>query len=254
MPIVSVHGIDASGKASQVAATAAALREVSWAAGFRIDVWDFPRYQSTMGEIIGRVLRGETLVVPDSALDDWPSAERLERSDVEALKKSWSLDKAHLIQAAMVVNRLEFLHMLQLGAKPDHLLILDRYILDAIVYGQVDGLDREWLLAIHACLPPSALNIVLDITVEESMRRRPERRDYYEKNTDKLAKVRQLYRDEVARQDNVPLPLLRVHGSVAPESQHVTLDGMQPQAAITADILQLIYGLVEKLPPIMPFG
>jgi thymidylate kinase len=110
---------------------------------------------------------------------------------------SWSIDKALIIQCVMLVDRIEYLPLLQrYDRDPDRLLILDRYYLSGLVYGRADGLDRLWLSRIHASLPMPDVFFLLDIPVSESVRRRPDRRDYYEKNTKKLEQVRQLYLEQ----------------------------------------------------------
>lgn len=72
-------------------------------------------------------------------------------------------------------------------------LVLDRYWMSGVAYGESDGLDRAWLIDIHQFLPQPDHWILLDVPVEESVKRRPERRDHYEKNSTKLARVRENY-------------------------------------------------------------
>lgn len=242
MPIVSLHSIDAGGKATQTKALIAALHAKGWSA----EAFDFPHYESTVGQVIGRVLRGETLVVPAHEVMDWvcdvtsemdakQPGESYSYSTNDRLAKSWSLDKAHIIQSLMVINRLEYIDLLARCSNRHsyHLGVFDRYILDAIAYGQIDGLDRDWLVHVHRALPQPSIAIVIDITVEESMRRRPERRDYYEKDGAKLEKVRAKYLEEAE------LGKRLVHPDLSVESRHV-VNGMQPVEAVTADIMQLI--------------
>lgn len=128
------------------------------------------------------------------------------------IKSAWSHDKALVIQSVMLVDRFEHVAKLTPYVDRDALLILDRYYLSGLVYGQADGLDRDWLQTIHALLPRPDAFFLLDISVEESVRRRPERRDYYEKNLPKLRKVRELYKSELAQAGGYV-----VNGERAPE-------------------------------------
>ena len=156
----------------------------------QIETFDFPHYESVAGGLVGRILNSKTVVV---------QREKTERGWLNLSSGNRSPDHALLLQCAMIVNRLEYLDVIE-GFEDDGdcLLILDRYYLSGIVYGQADGLDREWLYKVHASLPEPDLFFVLDIPVEESVRRRPERRDYYEKNLEKLERVRALYLDEAS--------------------------------------------------------
>ncbi len=197
--IVALEGIDASGKQTQVKL----LKERLTGRFDRIDTFDFPHYQSIAGGLVGRILRGETVVATNDQLvpalrhDHLPGLD-LPRLHLEKLMASWSHDKALVIQCVMLVDRLEHVELLRSFSDDRKLLILDRYYLSGLVYGQVDGLDRDWLKAIHATLPRPDAFFLLDIPVEESVRRRPERRDYYEKNLDKLEKIRELYKSEIS--------------------------------------------------------
>lgn len=228
--IIAISGIDASGKHTQATAVAEALR----AAGVEdVATHDFPHYQGTSGGVIGRVLRGETLIVPAEELahaatqsfnrtthSDWVGGQLL----VAELAKSWSSDKAHLIQSMMLADRYEHIHLLEKYEDDlEGVLVLDRYVLDGIVYGQVDGIALEWLETTQKSLPAPAWSFLLDITVEESIRRRPTRRDYYEKNAEKLMRVRDQYLVEFDRRP-----------------RHVVLDGTLPPVELTRHIVHYV--------------
>lgn len=215
--IIALEGIDASGKATQKKRLAEALAKQF----DKIEVYDFPHYESTSGEVIGRVLRGETLIVPASRCvyeDGGPVP-------VDVMKAEWCRDKAIIIQGMLVVDRLEVLPLLDKYAVDKHkLLILDRYNDSGKAYGLADGLDATWLDTIMVSLPVASLTVLLDISVEESMRRRPTRRDYYEKNLEKLKSVRSHYRDLVIKN----------------YQNHVIIDGEQSEEEVTKAILEEI--------------
>jgi thymidylate kinase len=56
-----------------------------------------------------------------------------------------------------------------------------------------DGLEQELLLNIHERLPVAAVNIFIDVPIEEATRRRPEAQDRYERDKEKLKRVRERY-------------------------------------------------------------
>lgn len=188
--IVAIEGIDASGKQTQ----SKALVERLVANGVSAVRHDFPHYQGRIGSVIGRVLRGETMIVTHddllAARDETPP----DVLDLDRLAGAWSRDKAFLIQAAMLADRHEHIELL-LDYQHDRrrVLVLDRYVTSAYVYGSVDGLPDTWLRTVHLTLPKPSLQFFLDISVEESCRRRPDRRDYYEHNLEKLQRVRKAY-------------------------------------------------------------
>lgn len=229
--IVALEGIDASGKQTQVALIKKLVAQRELFSG-KVETFDFPRYESIAGALVGRVLRGETIIADERTVEESIESAK----PMTALGKSWSNDKALLIQCAMLVNRFEHYALLQgyaegLYANPEDLLILDRYSLSGIVYGQVDGLDRGWLFHVHEALPDPDLTIILDITVEESVRRRPDRADYYEKNLPKLRRVRELYLEE-AGTDPVGVKVL---------------DGTMEPNALTEEIVRYIRIAKENL-------
>lgn len=215
--IIAIEGIDASGKKTQAARLGAALKDPAYALA-SVEVFDFPHYQTIAGGIIGRILRGE-LVVAQGANDD-------------------SLDKAYVLQAMYLADRCEHSELLNAYASLDptaaghSMLVLDRYVMSGLVYGQVDGLDRNWLKDTHAVLPPAGLTFLLDISVEESVRRRPERADYYERNLPKLEKIRQKYLLEFS-----------AHAWDTEDPGHYfVLDGTASEDEITAQILERVAG------------
>lgn len=213
--IVGIEGIDASGKQTMVKL----LKERLAPHFAKVETFDFPHYQGVAGGLVGRILRGETVVATNDQLvpalrhDHLPGLD-LPRRHLEKLMASWSLDKALVIQSVMLVDRLQYAEMIQEYTDDDSvLLILDRYYLSGLVYGQADGLDLSWLERIHSTLPRADVFFVLDIPVEESVRRRPDRMDYYEKNLPKLRKVRDLYLDIAEHMDEVVI----LDGLLAPE-------------------------------------
>lgn len=100
---------------------------------------------------------------------------------------------AYSLQALQTVNRLEERVRLWNALNSGH-LVLDRYTASGLAYGMADGLPFEWLMAITpGDIPVPDYQIYIDIDVEDSFIRRPERADAYEANRDRLEHVRRMY-------------------------------------------------------------
>jgi dTMP kinase len=81
-----------------------------------------------------------------------------------------------------------------LHALTERPVVLDRYWLSSLVYGEAEGLDTEWIVEISSALLKPDLTIVLDIPVCAVGQRRPQARDKNETDLNKLQRVRDLYR------------------------------------------------------------
>jgi dTMP kinase len=192
--IVTLEGIDASGKATQSKRLVQRLKEN----GVEAQRFDFPRYGSLSGQALLGILKREWFAARRptekvSAEDStWPGDVTVEL--VKAPVETESMT-ALTIQALMTVNRYEHIEILQKYQSPteEGVLVLDRYYGSGIAYGEADGLDGAFLRTIHAALPPSDLWLFIDIMPEESVRRRPARRDEYETRSGFMHKVRDRY-------------------------------------------------------------
>lgn len=172
--IVTLEGIDASGKATQTKR----LVEQIQAEGMKAERFDFPRYQTKVGDEILSLLTQQ-----------WTVGAQTEDSFTEAKDV-----RALVLQALMTINRYEhFDYLKRWSEDSEGILVLDRYFASGIVYGACDGLDREFLLQIHSALPQPDAWVFVDITPEESVRRRPQRRDEYETREGFMHKVRAGY-------------------------------------------------------------
>lgn len=173
--IIAIEGGDANGKQTQSKILAERLNAERIA---------FPDYTTTAGEAILGLLK-----------EEWQCCEDTDTANEEFYKwrRSEPLN-ALVLQSLMTTNRLELLPTINKHVKDGKHIVFDRYYASGIVYGTLDGLEREWIERIQAPLPAPDLWILLDIPVEESIRRRPERRDRYEKMPGFQEKVREEYR------------------------------------------------------------
>lgn len=172
---LALEGIDAAGKNTQ---SNQLLKHFSEIVGEEhVTKFDLPKYDTVTGQMIRDHLEGKWKI--DA------------KSDLSGL---YNTDPStYLFQCCQLVNRMESLPDKLWNQGKYDVFIADRYNASAYAYGTVFGLDLDWLLKTHRNLPQPDLNIFLDITVEESFARRPERRDEYEKNTKLLNDVRAKY-------------------------------------------------------------
>lgn len=173
--IVCLEGIDACGKATQTRLLSARLcaKPIS-----------FPDYNSISGQLIGKHLQREWSARfhnDDSVLPD--ANERNERLD------------AAVFQSLMLTNRMELAPRIHHARIYGLNLVLDRYWPSGVVYGGADSLDDEWLLQIHQYLPQAHDYILIEIDPNESVKRRPERRDRYEAEPGLMNRTARRYRE-----------------------------------------------------------
>jgi dTMP kinase len=163
-PLVVIEGMDAAGKATQTHTLTAKMQNAAMLA--------FPQYKTLCGTAIEEHLQ-----------DVWTALGGTGDKLRDAL----------VFQCLMTVNRLEAAPaiMQRLAKGP---LVLDRYWPSGVVYGGAHGLPQEWLIRIHSTLPKPDLCMYLEIPVEESVRRRPDRRDRYERQAGLMEDVAQRYR------------------------------------------------------------
>ena len=185
--IVVVEGCDAAGKHTQTEMLAQKLGGT---------VFSFPNYESVTGKAIREHLQRKWACAEFSGAtfeDPHKSEAHLVKEQDEALVRTHLRDSM-VFQSLQTVNRIELLPAIR-EARGKGAVIFDRYWASAVIYGGLDGLDTEWLLTTQAApMPKPDIWILLDIPVEESFKRRPERRDRYETDRPYLERIRAAYR------------------------------------------------------------
>ena len=238
--IIVLEGIDASGKATQAKKLTSALGA---------HTFDFPRYQSRTGQAILGLLTGKWGIktsaieqvfqidvgdIPPEKVSEWIEAVRRgldhysvtshlippDKVEVRVTETERAAHEAEtralVLQSLMTTNRLEVFPMLcEHWRDPAKHLVLDRYFTSGLVYGQADGLPLDYLFDIHKSLPPADLWVFIDIPPEESRKRRPERRDEYERRAGFMEKVALGY-----------MELFRVAIPGKPAGKWVVVDGL----------------------------
>jgi thymidylate kinase len=219
--IISLHSIDAGGKGTQ----AELLRRHLIKRGLKVEVMHFPVYDSVTGRVIQQMLRGEWFVTRHDGRGAWEvGAEREgttsgQRNEITAVT----------LQSLMTINRFEHLDKLEAAEHfTDDILVCDRYTADGIAYGVADGLEASFLEKINASLPTPRCAILIDITVDESWKRRPKREDQYEADRGRLERVSKNFLD-----------YFRGHGA-----RHI-VDGVRSPEAVAAHIAKIVDEVVD---------
>lgn len=168
--LIAFEGIDAAGKGTQSKRLAEAFRVRRPAGRF-----SFPNYDTESGKAILAMLKGEWYCHDMLSIDHYSMWDSLVR------------------QALFLLNKAEAAPTIEALIADGKHVICDRYWPSAVTYGKADGLDLGMLIEIHKFLPRADVMLLLDVPIEESVRRKPVREDKYEKNLEKLKQVRQNY-------------------------------------------------------------
>jgi dTMP kinase len=190
--LIAFEGLDQSGKQTQ----AELLRDRLKQDGHKSRLVSFPDYATSIGEEIARALQGEREYGPD------------------------------VMQLLYVANRYERKEDLQRWLAGGLILVCDRYVASSVAYGEAQGLDPAWLVAMQTFLPPAAVTILLDIAPETAAQRKAVDRDRYERDLALLARVRDSYKRQ------------------ADSGGWVVLDGERPKDQIAEDVISAVRSIV----------
>lgn len=233
--IIAIEGTDASGKKTQSERLAAAL--TSPETGQAV-IMSFPRYEGPFGDIILRSLHKESVMYrrPKEVDEDVTPAYAYDaKDDAVAMRGLFALDQ---YEGAAEIRRLH---------KQEITVILDRYWPSNVCYGAEDGFDPDVLQNVSSSLPQADIYFFIDVSVEEGARRRPKARDRYEKDKDKLKRIRQRYLDMwwLESQGNVTL---NADGTVFfRKPLWVIINGEQEQEQVTDQMLSWV-SLLQHTP------
>ena len=182
---VAIEGLDSSGKATQAERLTLRLNRVT---ARPCKLLSFPRYDTTVGRVIKRHLRGTVSLREEHSIDS--SDHTIDGFTVHRLVP----EDALMFQCLMLADKAEVARQITATLSNGAHVVCDRWIASALCYGQADGLDGVWLTRIHDMLPEANLNIFIDVPPEEALRRRLEARDRYERDREKQARVRENYK------------------------------------------------------------
>ena len=162
--LVVFEGLDQSGKQTQ----AEQLRDRLEAQGRNVQLLSFPDYDTVIGGEIERALHGERAYTAD------------------------------VMQLLYVANRYEWKQRIVDGIAAGTIIVCDRYVASSVAYGEAQGLDPDWLVAIQQYLPQPDVTVLLDIPPAVSARRKRSGRDKYEQDLPLLGRVRDSYLRQAA--------------------------------------------------------
>lgn len=165
--LVVIEGIDQAGKMT----LARSIQERLRGAGLSSEVRHYPDYETPIGQLIRSLLYGQT------------------ESDARA--------RCMLFAA----NRWEKDAELRRMRQANTLVLVDRYTWSNVVYGASQGIDETWLCGLESGLLDPDLTLLVDITPEESLRRKPGDRDRFERDSRLLEEARRFYLKTAQRRD-----------------------------------------------------
>lgn len=171
MKIIAIEGLDKSGKHTQSKMIVNYLRQQ----GYKVEQSEFHRYDTPTGQLIQKWLYKEYDV-------DQYTIELIMTADKQAQQKWFE----------------------ELERQGVDFLILDRYIGSQKVYSKANGVDTFWTFALQQHLRKPDLEIYIDITPEESMKRKGKwgENDRYESDLILLSNVREFYLERVNTRSN----------------------------------------------------
>lgn len=200
--IISFEAIDKAGKHTQ----ALMLYERLVKEGYRVFKDEYPDYSTETGELIRQYLAGE----------------------IDMSKTMFEcVQNANKHEKQLFYDELEH--------EGYDVIIMDRYLLSQLVYAQANGVDINWCLNLIYGMKKSSLDIVIDITPEESMKRKGKHNngvnDRYESDIELLTKVRHNYL-------TIPPEYTSKKG------KKVIIDGMRTKEEIHEDVYQVVKRLL----------
>ena len=183
---ICIEGTDGAGKATQARLLAERLQPSV--------LFSFHRYDTPLGALIKRHLMGEVLLTEPAPSNTTIVSTNGMVSTLIANGQKAPEDSL-MFQCLATIDKYDAANDIRAAQAEGKHIICDRYTQSALAYGMADGLDKEWLKRIQSSLPVPDLNLFIDVTEEEALRRRPQLRDRYERDREKQRVVRRMYQD-----------------------------------------------------------
>lgn len=158
--IIVVEGFDQAGKMTQSKLLAKFLETRNT----KSKIFSFPDYRTPIGREIRMYLGGTRSFPPQ------------------------------VIHCLLAANRWEKASEIKDALEKNEVLIMNRYYQSNLVYGIVNGLEKDWLQNLDRGLPKEDLVILLDVNPKDSFSRKKENRDKFEGNIEFAQKIMQTYR------------------------------------------------------------
>ena len=165
--IIAIEGGDQAGKKTQSQLLVNKLNSTK----LKTKLFSFPDYTTPIGKEISSYLEGKVKLDPK------------------------------IIHCLLAANRYEKLAEINDAIEKNSVLVMNRYYQSNWVYGLVNGLKLDWLEKLDSDLPKADLVILLDVSQQESFKRKKTNRDKFEKNKAFYKKIAETYR-KLARRKN----------------------------------------------------
>jgi dTMP kinase len=170
-PLIVIEGIDRIGKNTQAELLVARLRD----RGIAADLFSTPEYAEDVNGLIERFLKQEASV---------------ESSDYARVAN----DNAVVLECLQICNRYQVADRIRKSVMAGRLAVCVRWWQSALIYGQHDRLDVEWIRRTCSALPGADLNILIEVDPNlNSSRYKPS--DHYEGKIESQARMAMFYRD-----------------------------------------------------------
>lgn len=162
MKIIVIEGLDKSGKHTQ----SKLLKKFLESLGYTVIQSEFHRYDTPTGKLI----------------QQW-------------LYKEWDVDDLTIELIMSADKQAKQRWFTQLEERGVDFLILDRYSASQICYSRTKGIDEEWVFQLQKNFRKPDMEIFIDISPQESMRRKGKHgdNDRYESDLELLRGVRKEY-------------------------------------------------------------
>jgi len=143
--LITITGPDRVGKNTQAYLLSKAMHA---------KLFSFPDYSTMTGQLV-RAMLTESTVTFNRKL--WKEGMVVENYDTTS---TLTKDSSYEFQCLQLLSRIESQNKIR-TALNNYPVVCDRYDVDAIIYGKIDGCDYDWLLNMHKCIQQSDLAIIL---------------------------------------------------------------------------------------------
>ena len=192
--IIAIEGGDQAGKKTQSQLLVNKLNSTK----LKTKLFSFPDYTTPIGKEISSYLEGKVKLDPK------------------------------IIHCLLAANRYEKLAEINDAIEKNSVLVMNRYYQSNWVYGLVNGLKLDWLEKLDSDLPKADLVILLDISQQESFKRKKTNRDKFEKNRTFYKKIAETYRN------------------LAKKKHWTVVDATRTKDEVHEDIMKILHGKLIK--------
>ena len=192
--IIVIEGCDQAGKKTQSQLLAAKLNSKK----LKTKLFSFPDYTTPIGKEISRYLEGGIDLDPK------------------------------IIHCLLAANRYEKIQEVNEAIEKNSILVMNRYYQSNWVYGLVNGIKLDWLEKLDSGLPKADLVIVLDVSQQESFKRKKTNRDKFEKNKSFYKKIAETYK------------------TLAIKKRWKIVDATRTKDKVHEDIMKILHGKLIK--------